>query len=119
MNPPLKAMPPSPGDEITLSWLLENPITRSRTICSLAGIISDFNDLSPEAAADADTRDLWFLANQIWRTLDRPEVEAAFCELRNRSDSRRLRRDTKLHNSGPTYSRRPGHSEARAAITDS
>lgn len=92
-----KATPPAPGDEITLNWLLENPITRARTICSLAGIVADFNDLTPEAAADADTRDLWFLTNQIWRTLDRPEVEAAFCELRHRADVRRLRRDIKTH----------------------
>lgn len=93
-------MPPSPGEEITLNWLLENPITRSRTICSLAGIIADFNDLAPETA-DPDTRDLWFLTNQIWRTLDRPEVEAAFTDLRHRADARRRRRDTKLHTVAP------------------
>lgn len=94
-------MPPSPGDEITLNWLLENPITRPRAICSLAGIMADFNDLAPDAETDEDTRDLWFLANQIWRTIDRPEVEAAFYDLRRRTDSRRRRRDTKLHAPAP------------------
>lgn len=95
-------MPASPGEEITLNWLLENPITRPRTICSLAGIIADFNDLAPEAAADEDTRDLWFLTNQIWRTLDRPEIEEAFNDLRRRTDSRRRRRDNKLHAAAPS-----------------
>jgi hypothetical protein len=103
---------PEPGEEITLSWLLENPITRPRTICSLAGIIADFNDLDSAEVTDADTRDLWFLTNQIWRTLDRPEVEHAFATLRRRTDARKRRRETKLNTASASFPRaRHGQSE--------
>lgn len=121
MTTTVKATPGAPGEEVTLAWLLENPITRPRTICSLAGIIADFNDLDSPEAADADTRDLWFLVNQIWRTFDRPEIEAAFATNRARSDRRRTRRDTKLHTFSPSSSAGSRHSDLspRARYTGS
>jgi hypothetical protein len=110
------ATTPAPEDEITLAWLLENPVTRSRTICSLAGIIADFNDLDATApeTADPDTRDLWFLANQAWRAIDRSEVELAFRDLRHRTEHRRTRRDTNCHPPTPSPRGRTSHSELRA-----
>lgn len=119
-----KSTPPAPEDEITLGWLLENPITRARMICTLAGIVADFNDLdaaSPEAA-NPDTRDLWFLTNKTWRTINRSEIDGAFRSLRERTETRRSRRSsTPAENTAspsPSRHRQSGFS-ARTPLTGS